>query len=97
VERKQRYRLSSDVSPEQGSSIYEPEICDEITKTFQQDEFFFASFTTRRWKNFRYEKFLNKKHSYATYTLQKDCNTLTSLLDMQKFIRCTFQARGRAR
>ncbi len=40
VERKQRYRRSGDVSPEQGSRIYKPEISDEITKTFQQDEFF---------------------------------------------------------
>ncbi len=40
VERKQRYRLNSDVLPEQGSSIYEPETSDEIIKTFQQDEFF---------------------------------------------------------
>jgi HEAT repeat protein/ABC-type dipeptide/oligopeptide/nickel transport system ATPase subunit len=40
VERKQRGRRSSDVSPEQGSRIYEPEATDEITKTFQQDEFF---------------------------------------------------------
>ncbi|MBD0347202.1 MAG: hypothetical protein ICV63_20740, partial [Coleofasciculus sp. Co-bin14] len=40
VERKQRDRRSSDVSPEQGSRIYEAEATDEITKTFQQDEFF---------------------------------------------------------
>jgi HEAT repeat protein len=40
VERKQQRRVGSDVSPEQGSRIYEPEIADEITKTFQQDEFF---------------------------------------------------------
>jgi HEAT repeat protein/energy-coupling factor transporter ATP-binding protein EcfA2 len=40
VERKQRDRRSSDVSPEQGSRIYEPEASDEIIKTFQQDEFF---------------------------------------------------------
>lgn len=40
VERKQQRRVGDDVSPEQGSRIYEPEIADEITKTFQQDEFF---------------------------------------------------------
>ncbi|HEY9600428.1 MAG TPA: NACHT domain-containing protein, partial [Allocoleopsis sp.] len=40
VERKQRDRRSSDVSPEQGSRIYEPEASDEIIKTFQHDEFF---------------------------------------------------------
>jgi HEAT repeat protein/energy-coupling factor transporter ATP-binding protein EcfA2 len=40
VERKQQRRVGGDVSPDQGSRIYEPEITDEITKTFQQDEFF---------------------------------------------------------
>lgn len=40
VERKQRSRLVGDVSPEQASGIYEPEVQDEIIKTFQHDEFF---------------------------------------------------------
>lgn len=40
VKRKQRDRRSGDVSPEQGSRVYEPEACDEITQTFEQDEFF---------------------------------------------------------
>ncbi len=40
VERKQRDRFSEDVSPEEGSQLYQPEIQDEITQTFQQDEFF---------------------------------------------------------
>jgi HEAT repeat protein len=40
VERKQRDRRSGDVSPEQGSKVYEPEAQDEIVQTFQQDQFF---------------------------------------------------------
>ncbi len=40
VERKQRDRRSGDVSPEQGSQLYEPEAQDEIIQTFQQDQFF---------------------------------------------------------
>jgi predicted NACHT family NTPase len=40
VERKQRDRRSGDVSPEQGSRVYEPDVQDEIVRTFQQDEFF---------------------------------------------------------
>jgi HEAT repeat protein/energy-coupling factor transporter ATP-binding protein EcfA2 len=40
VERKHRDRRSSDVSPEQGSQLYEPETEDEIIKTFHQNEFF---------------------------------------------------------
>jgi len=40
VKRKYRSRLVGDVSPEQGSRIYEPEDKDEIVDTLQQDEFF---------------------------------------------------------
>jgi HEAT repeat protein/transcriptional regulator with XRE-family HTH domain/ABC-type dipeptide/oligopeptide/nickel transport system ATPase subunit len=40
VERKQRDKRSGDISPEQGSRLYEPEAQDEIVQTFQQDEFF---------------------------------------------------------
>ncbi len=40
VKRKHRDRRSSDVSPEQGSQLYEPETEDEIIQTFQQNEFF---------------------------------------------------------
>ncbi|HAX75114.1 MAG TPA: signal transduction protein [Cyanobacteria bacterium UBA11372] len=40
VERKQRERLLGDISPEEGSRIYEPETSDEITQTFQNNEFF---------------------------------------------------------
>jgi HEAT repeat protein len=40
VERKQRERLLGDISPEEGSRIYSPETSDEITQTFQNNEFF---------------------------------------------------------
>ncbi|GET44367.1 HEAT repeat domain-containing protein [Microseira wollei] len=40
VERKQRERLLGDISPEEGSRIYEPETSDEITQTFHNNEFF---------------------------------------------------------
>jgi HEAT repeat protein len=40
VERKQRDQRLGDVSPEQGSRLYEPEARDEIVQTFQQGEFF---------------------------------------------------------
>jgi HEAT repeat protein/DNA-binding XRE family transcriptional regulator len=40
VERKQRERRIGDISPEEGSRIYEPETSDEITHTFHFNEFF---------------------------------------------------------
>lgn len=40
VERKQRDQRLGDVSPEQGSRLYEAEAHDEIVQTFQQNEFF---------------------------------------------------------
>ncbi len=40
VERKQRERRLGDISPEQGSRIYESETSDEIVQTFQNNEFF---------------------------------------------------------
>ncbi len=40
VERKQRRRVGGDVSPEEGSQLYQPETQDEIIQTFGQDEFF---------------------------------------------------------
>ncbi len=40
VSRKQRYRVDGDVSPEQGSRVYEPEAIEEIVQTFGHEQFF---------------------------------------------------------
>jgi HEAT repeat protein len=40
VQRKQQHRVGGDVSPEQGSRVYEPETEDEIVQTFQNEQFF---------------------------------------------------------
>jgi HEAT repeat protein/transcriptional regulator with XRE-family HTH domain/energy-coupling factor transporter ATP-binding protein EcfA2 len=50
VERKQQRRVGGDISPEQGSRVYEPETEDEIVKTFQNEQFFEQVLRPRRSK-----------------------------------------------
>ena len=40
VERQQQARRSDNVSPEQGSKLYQPEVQDEVSRTLQNDKFF---------------------------------------------------------
>jgi predicted NACHT family NTPase len=48
VERKQQRLLSGDVSPEQGTKVYEPQTLAEISQKFQHNEFFEQVLRQRR-------------------------------------------------